>query len=104
MPPRHVVPPFSDAVGSGRALWPVSPQLVTIAAPNTPYVATLRVFPVGLPLPSSGRTAGWEAGAAIPSVNGMTTTTPPLAPGRLSRTFRQLGIDTQYVLLGFPLG
>ncbi|MFG2037614.1 sensor histidine kinase [Dactylosporangium sp. NPDC048998] len=34
----------------------------------------------------------------------MTTTITPLGPGRFSRIFRQLGIDTQYVLLGFPLG
>ncbi|MEV6923535.1 sensor domain-containing protein [Dactylosporangium sp. NPDC051485] len=34
----------------------------------------------------------------------MTTTITPLGPGRFSRIIRQLGIDTQYVLLGFPLG
>ncbi|GAA3286109.1 sensor domain-containing protein [Dactylosporangium vinaceum] len=39
----------------------------------------------------------------MPSVNGMTTTITPLGPGRTSRIFRQLGIDTQYVLLGLPL-
>ncbi|WP_433214119.1 sensor histidine kinase [Dactylosporangium sp. CS-047395] len=33
----------------------------------------------------------------------MTTTITPIGPGRVSRIFRQLGIDTQYVLLGFPL-
>jgi signal transduction histidine kinase len=33
----------------------------------------------------------------VPSVNGMTTSTP-------LRLLRQLGVDTQYVLLGFPLG
>ncbi|MEV8513291.1 sensor domain-containing protein [Dactylosporangium sp. NPDC051484] len=33
----------------------------------------------------------------------MTTSITPLGPGRFSRIFRQLGIDTQYVLLGFPL-
>ncbi|WP_433613211.1 sensor histidine kinase [Dactylosporangium sp. CA-139114] len=33
----------------------------------------------------------------------MTTTITPLGPGRFSRILRQLGIDTQYVLLGFPL-
>jgi signal transduction histidine kinase len=40
----------------------------------------------------------------MPSVDDMTTTITPLGPGRFSRIFRQLGIDTQYVLLGFPLG
>jgi len=35
-----------------------------------------------------------------PSVKGMTTTAPPLAVSLLGR----LGRDTQYVLLGFPLG
>lgn len=39
----------------------------------------------------------------MPSVDDMTTTITPLGPGRVSRIFRQLGIDTQYVLLGFPL-
>jgi signal transduction histidine kinase len=39
----------------------------------------------------------------VPSVDDMTTTITPLGPGRFSRIFRQLGIDTQYVLLGFPL-
>ncbi|WP_432834624.1 sensor histidine kinase [Dactylosporangium sp. CA-092794] len=34
----------------------------------------------------------------------MTTTITPLGPGRFSRIFRQLGIDTQFALLGFPLG
>jgi signal transduction histidine kinase len=34
----------------------------------------------------------------------MTTTITPLGPGRFSRIFRQLGVDTQYALLGFPLG
>ncbi|GGM57164.1 sensor histidine kinase [Dactylosporangium sucinum] len=33
-----------------------------------------------------------------------TTITPMLGHGRISRVFRQLGVDTQYVLLGFPLG
>src|SRR4051812_42600331 len=36
----------------------------------------------------------------MPSVNDMTTTAPALLPGVLKR----LGRDTQYVLLGFPLG
>ena len=33
-----------------------------------------------------------------------TTVTPYRGHSRVSRIFRQLGIDTQYVLLGFPLG
>jgi signal transduction histidine kinase len=36
----------------------------------------------------------------VPSVNDMTTTAPELRPGLLLR----LGQDTQYVLIGFPLG
>ncbi|UWZ37317.1 sensor domain-containing protein [Dactylosporangium roseum] len=41
----------------------------------------------------------------MPSVDDMTTTiSPALGHGRISRVFRQLGVDTQYVLLGFPLG
>jgi signal transduction histidine kinase len=41
----------------------------------------------------------------MPSVNGMTTA--PLeaaAPARRTGVFRQLGIDTQFALLGFPMG
>jgi signal transduction histidine kinase len=41
----------------------------------------------------------------MPSVNDMTTTyADDYAPNRALRMLRQLGIDTQYVLLGFPLG
>jgi signal transduction histidine kinase len=43
----------------------------------------------------------------MPSVNDMTTTYADdegYAPSRTLRVLRQLGIDTQYVLLGFPLG
>jgi signal transduction histidine kinase len=49
----------------------------------------------------------------VPNVNGMTVNGMPTAPyastvprasSRVRRVFRQLGIDTQYVLLGFPLG
>jgi signal transduction histidine kinase len=42
----------------------------------------------------------------MPSVNDMTTTyaDEPYAPSRALRMLRQLGIDTQYALLGFPLG
>ena len=43
----------------------------------------------------------------MPSVNDMTTTTyadEQYAPSPALRMLRQLGIDTQYVLLGFPLG
>jgi signal transduction histidine kinase len=43
----------------------------------------------------------------MPSVNDMTTTTyadERYAPGPALRMLRQLGIDSQYVLLGFPLG
>ena len=58
-----------------------------------------------MPLPSNGRTTGWDAGWRVNSVDDMTTTiTPMLGHGRFSRIFRQLAVDTQYVLLGFPLG
>jgi signal transduction histidine kinase len=42
----------------------------------------------------------------MPSVNDMTTTYADdrYAPGPALRILRQLGIDTQYALLGFPLG
>jgi signal transduction histidine kinase len=40
----------------------------------------------------------------MPSVNDMTTTYADYAPSRPLRMLRQLGIDTQYALLGFPLG
>jgi len=45
----------------------------------------------------------------LPSVNDMTTApmqaaAPVETRGWAARTFRQLGIDTQYVLLGFPVG
>jgi signal transduction histidine kinase len=40
----------------------------------------------------------------MPSVDDMTTTYADYAPSRPVRMLRQLGIDTQYVLLGFPLG
>jgi signal transduction histidine kinase len=40
----------------------------------------------------------------MPSVNDMTTTYADYAPNPALRMLRQLGIDTQYVLLGFPLG
>jgi signal transduction histidine kinase len=45
----------------------------------------------------------------MPSVNDMTTAPIQAAAqvrtgGRAARTLRQLGMDTQYVLLGFPLG
>ena len=39
----------------------------------------------------------------MPSVKDMTTYASP-APSPVVRLVRQLGIDTQYVLLGFPLG
>jgi signal transduction histidine kinase len=39
----------------------------------------------------------------VPSVKDMTTYASP-APSPVARLVRQLGIDTQYVLLGFPLG
>ena len=42
----------------------------------------------------------------MPSVKGMTTTyaDDQYAPSPVARAFRHLGVDTQYVLLGFPLG
>ena len=42
----------------------------------------------------------------MPSVNDMTTTLAPqqLSPGLAQRLLRQTWLDTQYVLLGFPLG
>lgn len=40
----------------------------------------------------------------MPTVNDMTTTYADYAPSRPLRMLRQLGIDTQYALLGFPLG
>jgi signal transduction histidine kinase len=40
----------------------------------------------------------------MPSVNDMTTTYAEYAPNRALQMLRQLGVDTQYVLLGFPLG
>ena len=41
----------------------------------------------------------------MPSVNGMTThASAPIAPAPAVRIIRRLGIDTQYVLVGFPLG
>src|SRR4051794_19737985 len=43
----------------------------------------------------------------MPNVDDMTTTTyagVPLAPSPAARILRRLGVDTQYVLLGFPLG
>jgi len=44
----------------------------------------------------------------MPSVNDMTTTLAPqdqrYAPGLAQRLLRRLGMDTQYILLGFPLG
>ncbi len=39
----------------------------------------------------------------MPNVNGMTTYASP-APSPAVRLLKQLGIDTQYVLVGFPLG
>ena len=42
----------------------------------------------------------------MPSVKGMTTSyaEDQYAPSPVARAFRHLGVDTQYVLLGFPLG
>ena len=43
----------------------------------------------------------------MPSVDDMTTSTvtsEDLAPSPAGRVLRQLGLDTQYILLGFPLG
>ena len=40
----------------------------------------------------------------MPSVEGMTTTYAPTPSAPALRLLRRLGIDTQYVLVGFPLG
>jgi signal transduction histidine kinase len=40
----------------------------------------------------------------MPSVNDMTTIAPDATRPQYVRMLRQLGLDTQYILLGFPLG
>jgi signal transduction histidine kinase len=40
----------------------------------------------------------------MPSVNGMTTIAPVVSRPTHLRMLRQLGLDTQFILLGFPLG
>ena len=61
---------------------------------------------MGLTLPSIGRLAGSVERLGLPSVNDMTTTlaSAEFAPTPARRIGRRIGLDTQYVLLGFPLG
>jgi len=40
----------------------------------------------------------------MPNVNDMTTIAPDATRPRYARMLRQLGLDTQFILLGFPLG
>jgi signal transduction histidine kinase len=64
---------------------------------------------VGTTPPGNGRVAGWARTAPVPTVNGVTTTAPAgtttAATDRTAASvFRQVGIDSAYLLLGFPLG
>jgi hypothetical protein len=64
---------------------------------------------VGLAPVQGRKLVGWGSGSRLHSVFGMTTSqisagAPVRSTGTAARMFRQLGRDSQYVLVGFPLG